>query len=335
VFAAFGAVRTGWFGAAWHPLGNFRVALFAVTVAAATGFFVAGRITRRLRRLQHAVERLDLSGLTVRVPVEGEDEVASVARAFNRMVDRLAAEERVRRQLFADVAHELRHPLAVLRGRLELMQDGVVPLDEEQILILQDMVVSLSRLVADLRDLSLAEVGQLSLHLAPVDVGALIGELREGMAPVAAAKEIELAAEAPEALPRITADADRIRQVLVNLLANALHYTPPGGRVLVRAWHDPERVHVEVSDTGPGIPADEMPHIFTRFFRTDRSRSRATGGSGLGLAIVKSLVDLHGGTVRAESRVGEGTRFVVSLPLAASPRGGGRDLQRQVPSERR
>ena len=303
---------------------NFHLLLLAVAVAAAASFFIAGRITRGLSRLRDAVERLDLRDLTPRVPVEGNDEVAALARAFNRMADRLEAEERVRRQLFADVAHELRHPIAVLRGRLEAMQDGAVPTDAEQVLRLQDMVIGLGRLVGDLRDLSLADVGRLSLDLGPLDLAALIADLRENMEPVAADKRIALTADVARDLPPVRADSDRIRQVLVNLLANALHYTPEGGRVDILASASgpsgtadgpPRTVTIEVADTGPGIPAEDLPHIFDRFYRTDPARARATGGSGLGLAIVRSLITLHGGTVTAHSHPGGGSRFVVTLPV--------------------
>lgn len=296
---------------------NYHLLFISFAFAIGAGVVTAGRIARGLSRLRDAVERLDLKNLSLRVPVEGDDETADLARAFNRMVDRLEAEERARRQLFADVAHELRHPLAVLQGRLEMMQDGVVPLDGEQVLHLQDMVLALARLVGDLRDLSLAEVGGLSLHLAPVDVAALIGDLLENMEPVAADRGISLGALVEEDLPPVTGDADRLRQVLVNLLANALHYTPRGGRVDVRATADAAGVTVEVADTGPGIAPEDLPHLFDRFYRADKARSRTTGGSGLGLAIVRSLVTLHGGDARVESEVGKGSRFIVRLPRAS------------------
>jgi len=300
---------------------NFHLLWLGLIVAAGVGVFTAGRITRGLSRLRSAVERLDLRDLSPRVPVEGNDEVAALARAFNGMAERLEVGERVRRQLFADVAHELRHPLAVLQGRLESMQDGVVPLDPEQVLHLQDMVLSLTRLVGDLRDLSLAEVGRLSLHPRPVDLGEIIADLRENLEPVAADRGIRLVTNVAADLPAVTVDVDRIRQVLVNLLDNALHYTPREGRVEVRATSDGQYLTVEVADTGPGIPPEDLSHIFDRFYRTDRARTRATGGSGLGLAIVRSLVVLHGGTVDAQSRQGEGSRFIVTLPLQveASP----------------
>ncbi len=310
--AAMAAIHSGVF--AGHPM-NFRLIFMALALAAGAGIWTARAITRRLGRLYDAVEQIDLRDLSLRVPVEGSDEVAALAKAFNRMVDRLEAEERVRRQLFADVSHELRHPLAVMKGRLEMVQDGVVPLNGELVLHLQDTVIALTRLVGDLRDLSLAEVGRLSLTLAPLDLGQLVADLWENMEPAATDSGIELTAQVAPGLPMVTADADRMRQVLVNLLSNALHYTPPGGRVQVRVWSDQANVMVAVSDTGQGIAPEDLPHIFDRFYRADKARTRSSGGSGLGLAIVRSLVNLHGGHVQAESRRGQGSRFVVTLPL--------------------
>ena len=308
--AAMGVLRSG----NRHP---WPILIF-LAVAGGVGFFTAGRITRTLIRLRDAVQRIDLRDLSPRVPVEGRDEVAALARAFNAMVDRLAAEERARRQLFADVAHELRHPLAVLKGRLDMMQDGSAPLDPEQVLRLQDDVITLSRLVNDLRDLSLAEVGQLSLTLGPVDVAALIADLRENLEPVAADRQVALCVEAAPGLPPVRADADRLRQILVNLLTNGLQHTPAGGRVDVRARAQGADVVIEVADTGQGIAPEDLPHVFDRFYRADRARARATGGSGLGLAIVRSLVMAHGGTVQVFSQPGAGSRFVVALPAAAT-----------------
>ena len=330
----FAAMAPPWFGHHGPRGWNFHLFLVALAIAAAASVFFARRITSGLTRLRDAVERFDLRDPAPRVPVEGDDEVAALARAFNRMADRLEADERARRQLFADVAHELRHPVAVLRGRLEAMQDGAVPTDGEQVLRLQDTVIGLGRLVGDLRDLSLADVGRLSLDLGPVDLGALIADLCENFEPVAAHRRIALRTDVGPGLPPVTADADRLRQVLVNLLSNALQYTPEGGavtiRVAVEAASAGDRVAggaargavtIEVADTGPGIAAEHLAHVFDRFYRTDPARGRATGGSGLGLAIVRSLVALHGGTVAVRSRPGEGSRFTVRLPLEPARRG--------------
>lgn len=291
--------------------------LIAFIIAGLAGYWTAGRITRGLVHLRDAAQRLDLRDLTQRVPVEGGDEIADLARTFNRMGDRLETEERGRRQLLADVAHELRHPLAVLQGRLDLMQDGAVPLDHASLLPLQDEVIRLTRLVGDLRDLSLAEVGRLSLHMGPVDVGGLLGGLFVNLEPVAVARSVNLRVEAAPDLPAVQADGDRLRQVFVNLIANALQYTPAGGSVRVEARPDAGSLRVAVCDSGPGIPAEDLPHLFDRFYRADKSRTRATGGSGLGLAIVRSLVELHGGRVSVESREGQGSCFTVLLPFAA------------------
>lgn len=309
---------------AWHFRGGalraYEPLIFVILAATSAIFsYVTGRFTNRLDRLRHAAEQINLHDLSVRVPVEGNDGVAALARAFNRMVDRLAAEERARRQLFADVAHEIRHPLAILRGRLESIQDGVCPLDSEQILLLHDQVIGLTRLVGDLRDLSLADIGQLSLHLSSVDLADLVEQLRENLEPVAEDRGITLDSQTAAALPPLTADADRVRQVMINLLTNALHYTPGGGRVELTAQAEGGEAVIQVSDTGPGIDPASLPYLFERFYHADKARSRTGEGSGLGLAIVRSLVELHGGTVAVESSPARGSRFTVRLPLAGPP----------------
>lgn len=288
----------------------------ALVLAAATGFWTAGRITRNLRSLRDAAHHLDLRDLSRRVPVAGQDEIGELAASFNVMCDRLEAEERSRRQLLADVAHELRHPLAVLQGRLELMQEGRAPIDQEALLPLQDEVIRLSRLVGDLRDLSLAEVGALSLHLTRLDLKDVLESLYVNMEPVAADKGVQLTLQVDPALPAVEGDPDRMRQVLVNILANALHHTPASGRVAVGARRVGNAVHVHVRDTGPGISPEDLKQIFDRFYRADQSRSRSTGGSGLGLAIVRSLVEMHRGRVTAQSKVGAGTEITIILPAA-------------------
>ncbi|HWI63004.1 MAG TPA: ATP-binding protein [Symbiobacteriaceae bacterium] len=292
------------------------VAAFAL--AGGVGWLMSGRITRSLSHLREAAHHLDLRDLSRRVPVEGQDEIADLAHSFNHMADRLEAEERSRRQLLADVAHELRHPLAVMHGRLELLQDGRTELEPEALLPLQDEVIRMTRLVGDLRDLSLAEVGQLSLARTQVNLGAMVGGLMANLEPVASAKEITLSATVAPGLPTVDADPDRIRQVLLNLIANALQYTQQGGKVTVEAGLlSASTVRIRVTDTGPGIPPEDLPHIFDRFYRADRSRSRATGGSGLGLAIVRSLVELHKGKVTVQSKPGEGSCFTVTLPVGS------------------
>jgi len=306
LFLAIGAIRWGGFNP-WHVL------FVVLPLAAVVGIATANLITGRLRRLTDAVERWDLKDLSRRVPVEGADEVALLARSLNRMAGRLEAEERVRREFFADAAHELRHPIAVLQARLEALQDGIAPLDMEQVMGLQDLTLALGRLVGDLRDLSLADVGQLTLSEESVDLGELVRDLAETMEPVAQARGIVLVATPPPVELAVRADRGRLRQVFVNLLANAIHYTPSGGQVAIGAWREGEKALVAVRDTGQGITPDDLDHVFDRFYRTDRSRSRETGGSGLGLAIARSIVEMHGGMISAQSERGQGSTFTVAL----------------------
>ncbi|MDF2628385.1 MAG: Integral rane sensor signal transduction histidine kinase [Symbiobacteriaceae bacterium] len=315
VVAIYEAVRLGLLRREENGLVTLLALVLCLLVGAHAGVFTGRIVTRHLTRLTDFVKQLDLKGLSARAPVEGDAEVAALAQAFNSMLDRMEASERVRRELFAEVAHELRHPLAVLKGRLDMMQDGVESLTPEQVLRLQDQVISLTRLVGDLRDLSLADVGQLPLNLAPFDLSGLVQDLRANMEPVAADREIQLRTELAPDMPQLMADSGRVRQVLLNLLDNALQHTPAGGRVDLRVWAEGARAMVRVSDTGPGIAPEDLPHIFDRFYRS-RSGARAVGGSGLGLAIVRSLVVLHGGTIEAESTPGQGSRFTVTLPLA-------------------
>jgi len=295
----------------------------ALVVAAGAGLWMAGRMTGSLLQLRDTVSKLDLRDLSRRVPVRGADEIADLARTFNRMGERLEAGERARRQLLADVAHELRHPLAVMQGHLDLMQDGKAALEPEALLPIQDEVIRLRRLVGDLRDLSLAEVGALTLNPAAVDLAALLRGLVGNMEPVATDRDIQLDAEIAADLPSVQADADRLRQVFVNLLSNALRYTPGGGRVTLSAHSGATGIEVQVRDTGPGIAPADLPHVFDRFYRADKSRSRETGGSGLGLAIVRSLVEAHQGTVTVTSEQGRCTCFTVTVPVGVPipPRG--------------
>lgn len=305
----------------WYDKGGIvhqHLPLILVILSGGSALFAyfTSRITRRLERLSRAAEQLNLSDLTVRVPVEGRGSVASLARSFNRMVDRLEAQERARRQFFADVAHELRHPLAILMGRLESIQDGVLPLDNEQILLLHDMAIGLKRLVSDINDLSLADVGQLTLHPSLIKVSDLIEELQAIMEPVAEERGITMSSNVTIDMPHLFVDEDRIRQVLINLLTNALNNTPRGGHVELSAEFRGDEGIFQVTDNGTGIALSDLPYLFERFYRAEKSRSRARGGSGLGLAIVRSLVELHGGRVQVESSLGSGSVFTVYLPLA-------------------
>lgn len=306
--------------ATWHYKGGVDrsyepLLMMLLLMTSAVAAYVTLRFTRRLNRLKKAVEQINLRDLAVRVPMEGTDTVASLAESFNRMVERLESQERIRRQFFADLTHEIRHPIAILMGRLESIQDGVLPLDNEQILSLHDMVIGLKRLVNDMNDLSLADVGQLSLHLTHIDVEDVVEQLQANLEPVAEDLGISISSQVAEDMPQLYADVDRIRQVLVNLLTNALRHTSRGGYVKLTVEHDGIHALFKVRDNGAGIDSTDLPHVFERFYRADKSRSRTRGGSGIGLAIVRSLVELHGGTVHVTSKVGVGSIFTVCLPL--------------------
>jgi two-component system OmpR family sensor kinase/two-component system sensor histidine kinase BaeS len=252
------------------------------------------------------------------------------------MADSLARSESQRRQMMADLAHELRTPLSVIQGNLEAMQDGILPLDGEQVASLHEEALLLGRLVADLRLLSLAEAGQLRLELAEVAPSDLLRKAVERHQQAAQDRHIALSLSTPDALPPAHLDADRINQVVGNLVGNSLRHTPAGGAVKVeagvversRASDGPApALLVKVTDSGSGVAPEELQSIFERFYRSDKSRSRSSGGSGLGLAIVKQIVELHGGQVWAESPVarteqgaGYGTTVSFTLPLVLGPR---------------
>ncbi|MCL4535749.1 MAG: ATP-binding protein [Bacteroidetes bacterium] len=301
----------------------------AVLVAVLLGFFLSRRITLPLSRLTFAAGRVASGDFSQRVEVRSKDELASLADAFNTMAASLAKAEEQRRRLFSDIAHELKTPIAVIQGNLEAIADGVADPTPERISSLQEETALLTRLVTDLRDLSLAESGQLKLHPQPTDLGELVKGAAAGLQAQAEERGVEVAASAEQGLPPVLADPDRVGQVLRNLIANALRYTPSGGTIRVAATLDGQAgssvrrarfAQVSVADTGSGIPAEDLPHIFDRFYRVDKSRSRASGGTGLGLAVVKQLVESHGGRVWAESELGKGTVFHFTLPTASPVR---------------
>jgi signal transduction histidine kinase len=217
--------------------------------------------------------------------------------------------------MIADIAHELRTPLATIQGNLEALQDGVYPFTAERLEALHTKVLLLNRLIADLQKLSLAEAGELSLDREVTDLAPLLSSLQEQIQPQFAAQGVTLDLHVSGPLG-VEIDRQRIEEVLLNLLSNALRYTERGGRVTLSAMPHGKEVHVSVADTGPGISEADLPRVFDRFYRGDRSRSRASGGVGLGLAISKRLVELHGGKIWAESAIGQGATFTFSLPAS-------------------
>jgi signal transduction histidine kinase len=294
--------------------------LVALVAAVIIGFFVFRTITRPIDQLTRAAHQLARGDLSVRVGVDdhpsrlGSDEISELGAAFNTMAGNLQQSEQVRRDMTADIAHELRTPLAVMRGNLEAMLDGVYPFDAEHLNPVLNQVNLLTRLVDDLRTLALAEAGQLPLERRSTDLAAFIQRTLASFEAQAAAHQVTLRAELAPDLPAIELDPDRMQQTIGILISNALHYTPPQGSITVAARTDRACVTIEVADSGSGIAPEDLPHVFDRFYRADKSRARETGGSGLGLAIAKSIVAAHGGSITARGETGQGTTLQISLP---------------------
>jgi signal transduction histidine kinase len=291
-------------------------ALAAAVVALVIGGLLFRSIVAPLRRLTSASQAVAEGDLSARAPVRGRDEVAQLGDAFNRMAGSLAQAEEARRNQTADVAHELRTPLSVLQGALEAMLDGVYPTNRENLLSALAQVRTLARLVEDLRVLALADAGQLRLDTASLDLEAFFQEVVEAHQIQAQQRGVVLTLEVSASLPLVLADRDRLAQVVGNLLNNALRYVPKGGHISVRAVSQGGEVAVAVADDGPGVPPEDLPRLFERFWRGGRTRRRTTGGSGLGLAIARGLVEAHGGRIWAESVEGHGTTFTFTLPVA-------------------
>jgi signal transduction histidine kinase len=268
------------------------------------------RLFTPLDDLLYAADRVAEGDYSVHVNERGPREVRSLARAFNKMTSRLHLADEDRRNLLADVTHELHTPLTVIQGNLEGMLDGVYPTDETNLRSLLVETNLLARLVEDLRTLALAESGALKLRKEVIDLSMLIRDVTASFLPQADSAGVTLTVEIADDIPWIEVDPGRLRQVLLNLLANALRYTPAGGHIRVKYNLESDRVLIEVQDTGSGIPAEDLPHIFERFYKSTES-----GGTGLGLAIAKHLVTAHGGTIAAESSPGNGTTIRISLPI--------------------
>ncbi len=287
--------------------------LIALGIIVAAGLIPGMRaVALPLRDMIDAAGRVEAGDLDVRVAERGPRELRALARSFNAMVSRLRTDEGQRDRLLADVTHELRTPVAVIQGNLEAMIDGVYPADENHLSPVLEETHVLSRLIDDLRTLSLAESGALELHRELTDVAVLAGDVVAAFRSNAEAADVSLVEEVSEDLPLVDIDPLRVREVLANLTSNALRHTPPGGSVRLKASVDAKgrTMVLSVTDTGRGISAEDLPHVFDRF-----TKSSDSPGTGLGLAIAKNLVAAHGGQIKAESVVGEGTTVSITLPI--------------------
>jgi signal transduction histidine kinase len=299
-----------------------RSLLWTGLAAGAAGIAVVGLLSRRVLApvsgLSSAARRLGRGDLSQRVDASARDEIGELGRTFNIMAEELEQAEHQRRNLMADVAHELRTPLSNIQGYVEALRDGLVSPEAETIETLHHQVLHLTHLVEDLRLLALAEAGSLRLYRTPDQLGAVVRAAETAFRPRAEAKGVTISIDAPDDLPLVSIDRSRVQQVVQNLVENAIFHTLKGGAISIVATVAADTLRVTVADSGDGIAAADLEHIFDRFYRVDPSRTRATGGAGLGLTIAKQLIEAHDGRLWAESTPGEGSRFIFELPVAYS-----------------
>jgi signal transduction histidine kinase len=293
--------------------------LVAGAVAAATALLVARWLargmTQPLREMAKAARSMEAGDYSQRVQTRSRDEVGQLAVAFNRMSGELEDLERLRRDLVANVSHELRTPISALRALLENLLDGVERPDPETLQVMLAQTERLGRLVDQLLELSRLESGDVPMVRERFALPPLVARVLSEIDVMRGRRDVELAQDLPKDLPPVYADAERVHQVLFNLLDNAVRFTPPGGRVTVHASTKNGSVDVAVADTGPGIASEHLPRVFERFYRVDPGRSRDEGGTGIGLAIARSVVEAHGGRIWAESQPGKGSVFTFELPV--------------------
>jgi histidine kinase len=299
-----------------------RAALAAFIAAVAVSIFISRQVTAPVRAMMAASRHIAEGHYDQRVHVSGDpadgDELVQLAISFNQMAEKLAKTENMRRQLIGDVSHELRTPLTAIKGSMEGLLDGVLPPTPGTFQNIHREAERLQRLVADLQELSRVEAGAVSLKLEPRDIIPLIESVTQRLRVQFQEKRISLDLQIPPALPSVLVDEDRFSQVLINLMGNALQYTPEGGQVSLTAQKVDREIEVSVKDNGVGIPAEHLPNLFTRFYRVDKSRSRVGGGSGIGLTIAKHLVEAQGGRIWAESEgTGKGSTFTFTLQLVS------------------
>lgn len=293
--------------------------LAATAIAVALTLVVSRHILHPVEALTEAARKMEQGDLRQRVEVQSVREISELAHAFNAMADSRTRIDQLRRNMVSDVAHELRTPLSNIRGYLEGVLDGVIDPTPDLMASLFEEAMLLNHLVDDLQELALVEAGQLKMSRQAVDLSELIDKVTQIAWHPQQNSNVALRVLLPDSLPTVQVDAERIGQVLRNLISNALTHTPPGGEVRVAAACTGEQVTVTVANTGAGIAREHLPYVFERFYRVDGSRTRSTGGSGLGLAIVKQLVEAHGGHVGVESEPGRWTHFRFTLPV---PQGG-------------
>ncbi len=288
--------------------------VLALVAALIITLFLSRRLSAPIHALTLATRRIGAGDFTAKVNPAGNDEVGELVTNFNSMASELSQAEERRRNLIADVAHELRTPVSDIRSYLEAIHDGLMQPTQSNLDSIYEDIILLSRLINDLQLLALADAGELNLVYQPDNIARVINGAVVSVLPRANNKGVSLKLDLTDQLPVAEIDSQRIGQVLNNLLDNAIRHTPNGGEIIVAAQEHNGYVEVSVSDNGEGIPAEDLPHIFERFYRVDKSRAKATGGNGLGLTIAKRLVEAHGGEITVQSEVGRGTSFTFTIP---------------------
>jgi signal transduction histidine kinase len=300
----------------WRQL--LLAGIAAAAIALLVARWLARGMTQPLRDMAKAARRMETGDYGQRVQTTSRDEVGRLAVAFNRMSGELESLERLRRDLVANVSHELKTPISALRARLENLLDGVERADAATLQVMLSQTERLTRLVDQLLELSRLESGDVPIVREGLALRPLVERVLSEIDVVRARRDVELSEQVPDDLPAVYADPERVHQVLFNLLDNAVRFTPSGGRVTVTAHSRNASVDVAVADTGPGIAPEHLPRLFERFYRVDSGRSRDEGGTGIGLAIARSVVEAQGGRIWAESEPGMGSTFTFELPVAAS-----------------
>jgi len=293
-------------------------ALISGSIAILIAFIIAALILKPVSGLSSAAANLSQGDLSYRVKVRGKGELAALGKTFNQMANSLQAAEANRQAMTADIAHELRNPLAIQRAHLEALQDGVYPMNSENLTPVLKQNYQLSRLVEDLRTLALADAGELLLHKQRINLSDVCQETVARFEPQAISKTVNLSCECGSEDSFVEADQERIQQILDNLMQNAFRYAPERGRIALKLRHEREWAVVTIFNNGPQIPDDVLKHLFDRFYREDKARDRASGGTGLGLAIARKLAEAHGGTLSGENHPAGGVVFTLSLPVLKS-----------------
>jgi signal transduction histidine kinase len=293
----------------------FYSALGSVVVAAVLGIILSRTLSRPLQELSAAAKQAATGDLSQKVMVNSKDEIGILADSFNQMMEDLEKLIAARKQMTADIAHELRTPISVILGNADGVHEGVMEPNLENFEIVRDEALRMERLVKDLKTLSQADVGELPLEVRQVQVSELISEVERTARTKLNQKSITLDIEAAPGLPDLNSDPDRILQAIRNILDNAIRHTPEGSQIFFQVKPVEDRVQFSIQDSGPGIAAEELENVFRRFYRTDSARTRDREGSGLGLAITRSVIEQHGGTIWAESPAGEGLKINFELPV--------------------